>query len=322
MQIEAPPPGARPGVLPEPGPQRSDRSRRHFSEDCLIPRPAGAGWGVRRASGLLRTPLPHSLCAGSQEEVGGEGEGEEVGGGGAEEDAANAPPPPLHRPPPGRGERGRRGGSERLLKLLPLVAALVVDNVRGTSMAGFPGFALRAVFLPSAVRPKMLDTLAVTNQKDSYQWPVHGWYCWLLCYRVVFPFIVDRPSWTCCSPPVETPQVQFLDEVTVITISVVQTVQTVWKFRSCSSSRSLTFPVVTPWLIPVILATTEIAQLRVDKVVDAPFYAGADFLSCCRGRFPAVQTFLRTTGIPQLQLIDKVFDVSVVHVQQTPRCSL
>ena len=37
------------------------------------------------------------------------------------------------------------------------------------------GIALRAVFLPSAVRPKMLVTWAVSNQKDSYQWPVHGW---------------------------------------------------------------------------------------------------------------------------------------------------
>ena len=32
---ETPPPGARPGILVEPGPQRSDRSRRHFSGDCL-----------------------------------------------------------------------------------------------------------------------------------------------------------------------------------------------------------------------------------------------------------------------------------------------
>ena len=29
------PPGARPGILAEPGPQRSDRSQRHFSGDCL-----------------------------------------------------------------------------------------------------------------------------------------------------------------------------------------------------------------------------------------------------------------------------------------------
>ena len=31
---KTPPPLARPGILAEPGPQRSDRSRRHFSRDC------------------------------------------------------------------------------------------------------------------------------------------------------------------------------------------------------------------------------------------------------------------------------------------------
>ena len=43
---ETPPPGARPGILAEPQPQRSDRSRRHFSGDCLptlgLPVVAGA----------------------------------------------------------------------------------------------------------------------------------------------------------------------------------------------------------------------------------------------------------------------------------------
>ena len=32
---KTPPPGERPGILAEPGPQRSDRSRRHSSGDCL-----------------------------------------------------------------------------------------------------------------------------------------------------------------------------------------------------------------------------------------------------------------------------------------------
>ena len=32
---KTPPPGERPGILPEPLPQRSDRSRRHFSKDGL-----------------------------------------------------------------------------------------------------------------------------------------------------------------------------------------------------------------------------------------------------------------------------------------------
>ena len=48
------------------------------------------------------------------------------------------------------------------------VAALVVDNGSGMCMAGFTGYAFGAVFLSSVVRPKMLDTLAGMNQKDSY----------------------------------------------------------------------------------------------------------------------------------------------------------
>ena len=48
------------------------------------------------------------------------------------------------------------------------VTALVVDNGSGLRMAGFMGFAHRAVFFSSVVRPKMLDTLAGMNQEDSY----------------------------------------------------------------------------------------------------------------------------------------------------------
>ena len=57
------------------------------------------------------------------------------------------------------------------------IAAPVGDSGSGMCMAGFTGFSLCAVFLPSVVMPKMLDSWAVMNQKDSYQWPVHGWYC-------------------------------------------------------------------------------------------------------------------------------------------------
>ena len=36
---------------------------------------------------------------------------------------------------------------------------------------------------------------AVMYQKDSYQWPLHGWFCWLCHLCAVFPFIVgSRPS--------------------------------------------------------------------------------------------------------------------------------
>ena len=62
------------------------------------------------------------------------------------------------------------------------------DSGSGMCKAGFSGFAPRAVFLPSVVMRKLLDTWAVMNQKDSYRWPVHGWYCWLWCSRAVFPF--------------------------------------------------------------------------------------------------------------------------------------
>ena len=128
--------------------------------------------------------------------------------------------------PPSRGEgRGRRGGRRRRPRLLPLVplvcgyvdvgmdalslslrgsvscvhrriaevAASVGDNGSGMCMAGFTSVAPRAVFLPSVVRPKMLDTLAGMNQKDSYQWPVLGSYCWCRCFRAVFRFVVGRP---------------------------------------------------------------------------------------------------------------------------------
>ena len=73
------------------------------------------------------------------------------------------------------------------------VAALVVDSCSGMCMAGFTGVAPRAVFLPSVVRPKMLDTLARVNQKDSFQWSVLGSCCWLRRFRALFHFIVGRP---------------------------------------------------------------------------------------------------------------------------------
>ena len=84
-----PPPGERPGILLEPLPQRSDRSRRHFSGDTHptpgLPVLAGASGEVR----LLRPRLPHTGCPGGEEE-GGE-EGGDVGEGGAEGEAGGAP---------------------------------------------------------------------------------------------------------------------------------------------------------------------------------------------------------------------------------------
>ena len=55
---KTPPPGERPGILPEPLPQRSDRSRRHFSEDGLpqLAMPSLAGVRQARLWTLQRSP--------------------------------------------------------------------------------------------------------------------------------------------------------------------------------------------------------------------------------------------------------------------------
>ena len=79
---KTPPPGERPGILVEPGPQRSDRSLRHSSGEALPTLPPCTGWGVGRGGGLLRSLLLHSPSAGGQEEGRGGG-----AGGKAEEDA-------------------------------------------------------------------------------------------------------------------------------------------------------------------------------------------------------------------------------------------
>ena len=68
---EEPPPGARQGILAEPGPQSSDRNLRRSSRDCLArlvtPSLAGAaGEGVD--SGTLAFLLTQSLGAKEQEE--------------------------------------------------------------------------------------------------------------------------------------------------------------------------------------------------------------------------------------------------------------
>ena len=61
---ETPPPGERPGILAEPGPQRSDRSRRHSSGECLpilgLPVLAGAS-GEQVDASTLRYLLAHAI---------------------------------------------------------------------------------------------------------------------------------------------------------------------------------------------------------------------------------------------------------------------
>ena len=62
----APHPGERPGILPEPLPQRSDRSRRHFSGDGL-PSLAGAA-GEAADAAALAFLLSQSLAAKEHED--------------------------------------------------------------------------------------------------------------------------------------------------------------------------------------------------------------------------------------------------------------
>ena len=116
----------------------------------------------------------------------------------------------------------------------------------------------------------MLGIMASMDQRDSY---------------------VSRWSST---QTIELPQLQFIDKVIddpVVRVQVlpdrsharcvqrhVPVVQTAADSRSCSSSRTSTTPVVVQRHIPMVLATIDFPQLRVDTVVDA---------SICRScRFP------------------------------------
>ena len=113
-------------------------------------------------------------------------------------------------------------------------------------------------------------------------------------------------------------------------------------YRSCSSSRSSTFPSCCRGSSPWFFATTEIPHLRVDKVVDAPFMQVVQI--SCRGAeadshgldssadhrnspvapqdIPVVSPRLIpmvsfTIDIPQF-FIDKVIDAPVVQVERVP----
>ena len=58
----------------------------------------------------------------------------------------------------------------------------------------------------------------------------------------------------------------------------------------------------------MVLATTEIPQLRIDEVVDAPMQVVQIFPVVVQRLTPMVQTARRTTGIPQF-FFDKMIDV-------------
>ena len=196
--------------------------------------------------------------------------------------------------------------------------------------AGFTGDDVPRVMFPSGVvRPKMLRIMAGMVQKDSCSGMArlvsrlvllmtvhfvlcfvpslqardarhHGRYgpvglvCWfftmslalcsLLCLQAQDARLHGRhgpqDSWSFTGAVLGQ---GFLHARCCATCGVlVQTVQ-YWRFRCCSSSRSLTLPVDTQRQIPMVLA---------------------------------VQT---TIEVPQLQLIDNVADVLVVHVVQVPQ---
>ena len=214
------------------------------------------------------------------------------------------------------------------------VAALVVDSCSGMCMAGFTGVAPRAVFLPSVVRPKMLDTLAGKNQKDSYQRPVLGSYCWSWCFCTVFPFIVGRPVLPGIMPVyattgflVRTVQkvVQFLDKLFSPVVVQRQVPELVRRLVTCP---------LWALMVQTVLKSVVIPQVQfLDKVTVMPVagFHGPDSTEA-RGdstgavlgqgyghndRFHGPDSF-SCLGVPQLQLIFKVADFPVVTMRLSP----
>ena len=157
--------------------------------------------------------------------------------------------------------------------------------------AGFTGdYVPRVMFLSGVVRPTMLRIMAGMVQKDSCSgmarlvllMTVHFVLCFLPSLQARDARHHGRygPVGLVCWFLVKV----FLHARCCATCGVlVQTVQYTWRFRSCSSSRSSTLPVDTQRQIPMVLAVQ------------------------------------MTIYIPQLQLIDNVADVLVVHVGQVPQ---
>ena len=74
-------------------------------------------------------------------------------------------------------------------------------------------------------------------------------------------------------------------------------------------------------LIPMVLRTIEIPQLRLDTVVDAPFMQVVQVIPVvAQMQIPMVQAVLRTMDF--LQLLDTVIDVPVVQVVLTVTCTV
>ena len=69
--LKTPPPGERPGILPEPLPQRSDRSRRHFSGDGLpqLAMPSLASAAIEAVDSATLAFLTTGCLRGVEEEM-------------------------------------------------------------------------------------------------------------------------------------------------------------------------------------------------------------------------------------------------------------
>ena len=113
-----PPPGERPGILAEPGPQTSDRSRQHSLEKTSRPSacPHWLGRLERQCLSFLKARLLRGWTRA--------GRGPSSGGRRSRRGTTGR-----------RGER-KRGRRRNFLAVASLVAALVVDGM-GTLLAGF-----------------------------------------------------------------------------------------------------------------------------------------------------------------------------------------
>ena len=203
-----PPPGERPGILAQPGPQRSDRSRRHSSGDNLptlalpvLAVSAGEAvdaFSLRYLSAAARLDQSRQRLQQLREE---------------EQEWENRPTRRKKKRkkkklPRGRVSRGRARRRQRQWHVsgspgdvllcavfpsivdrpeMPCIMACMDQKDRCSCLhkAGIAGYdAPRAVFSSSVGRPRLPGILAGMDQKDSFslwlwQWHMQGWFCWL-----------------------------------------------------------------------------------------------------------------------------------------------
>ena len=342
---KTPPPGVRPGSLSDPGPQRSDRTvRRSSGAVPLLAVPVLAG-----GDGVDGTALSFLVRRAVEDRKREKEEKEKEKARKKKEAQEKADLEFAKRDPwwaqhladmKAMEERRNKASSsskrkrkKRRKRRTPRTSSLPGRARRRLRQwfacsAGFTGDDVPCIMFPSGVvRPKMLRIMAGMVQKDSCSGMArlvllvtvhlvlcflpslqardarhHGRYgpeglvCWFLpmslalcsscCLRPKMPVFMagmdHRTVWSFTGAVLGQ---GFLHARCCATCGVmVQTVQyTVWRFRSCSSSWSPTLPVGTQRQIPMVLAV----QMTIE--------------------------------IPQLQLIDNVADVLVVHVVQVPQ---